>query len=254
MLADADIDRAANGIAWGGGMFNSGQVCISVERVYVEAPVYDEFVAKLTANVRNIKQGQEESGFKYDTGAMATAAQRDIVERHVKEAVDAGARVLTGGKPTGVGTFFEPTVLADVTPPTMTCIAEETFGPTLPVVKVADEEEAIRLANDSQYGLSATVWTGDVERGRAGGPTTGVRCGQHQRRAGQRVLPVAADGRVEELGRRLSLRRCQRSDQVLPPAGHHRAEGADAEVRVDVVLVVEATGPARDGGDACDGR
>jgi acyl-CoA reductase-like NAD-dependent aldehyde dehydrogenase len=163
VLADADIDRAANGIAWGG-MFNSGQVCISVERVYVEAPVYDEFVAKLTDNVRAIKQGQEQSGFKYDTGAMATAAQRDIVERHVQEAVAAGARVLTGGKPTGVGTFFQPTVLADVTP-TMSCIAEETFGPTLPVVKVADEDEAIRLANDSQYGLSATVWTGDVERG-----------------------------------------------------------------------------------------
>ncbi len=163
VLADADIDRAANGIAWGG-MFNSGQVCISVERVYVEAPVYDEFVAKLTANVRSIKQGQESEGSTYDTGAMATAAQRDIVERHVQEAVADGARVLTGGKPTGVGTFFQPTVLADVTP-TMSCIAEETFGPTLPVVKVADEEEAIRLANDSQYGLSASVWTGDVERG-----------------------------------------------------------------------------------------
>ncbi|QEN15539.1 aldehyde dehydrogenase family protein [Mycolicibacterium sp. ELW1] len=163
VLADADIDRAANGIAWGG-MFNSGQVCISVERVYVEAPVYDEFIGKLTANVRNIAQGQEDSGFKYDTGAMATAAQRDIVDGHVKDAVAAGARVLTGGKPTGVGTFYQPTVLADVTP-TMSCIAEETFGPTLPVVKVADEEEAIRLANDSKYGLSATVWTGDVERG-----------------------------------------------------------------------------------------
>jgi acyl-CoA reductase-like NAD-dependent aldehyde dehydrogenase len=163
VLADADIDRAANGIAWGG-MFNSGQVCISVERVYVEAPVYDEFVSKLTENVRNIAQGQEDSGYKYDTGAMATAAQRDIVDRHVQNAVAAGARVLTGGKPTGVGTFFQPTVLADVTP-TMSCIAEETFGPTLPVVKVADEEEAIRLANDSNYGLSATVWTGDTERG-----------------------------------------------------------------------------------------
>ncbi|WP_319431259.1 aldehyde dehydrogenase family protein [Mycobacterium sp. RTGN5] len=163
VLADADIDRAANGIAWGG-MFNSGQVCISVERVYVEAPVYDEFIGKLTENVRNIAQGQEDSGYKYDTGAMATAAQRDIVGRHVQDSVAAGARVLTGGKPTGVGTFFQPTVLADVTH-AMPCIAEETFGPTLPVVKVADEEEAIRLANDSKYGLSATVWTGDLERG-----------------------------------------------------------------------------------------
>ncbi|BBZ79978.1 aldehyde dehydrogenase [Mycolicibacterium anyangense] len=163
VLADADIERAANGIAWGG-MFNSGQVCISVERVYVEAPVYDEFVAKLTDNVRSIRQGQESTGLKYDTGAMATPAQRDIVDRHVREAVADGARVLAGGKPTGVGTFFQPTVLADVTP-TMSCIAEETFGPTLPVVKVADENEAVRLANDSVYGLSASVWTGDIERG-----------------------------------------------------------------------------------------
>ena len=164
VLADADVDRAANGIAWGG-MFNSGQVCISVERVFVEAPIYDEFVAKLSEQVGKVQQGQETgSGFNYDTGAMATPAQRDIVDRHVSEATAAGARVLVGGKSTGVGTFFQPTVLADVTP-SMSCMAEETFGPTLPVVKVADEEEAIRLANDSVYGLSATVWTGDTARG-----------------------------------------------------------------------------------------
>ncbi|OBI40335.1 aldehyde dehydrogenase [Mycobacterium kyorinense] len=163
VLADADLDRAANGIAWGG-MFNSGQVCVSVERVYVEAPVYDEFVAKLTANVRRLRQGQDDRTFAFDVGALATSAQRDIVQRHVDGAVAAGARVVTGGKPTGTGTFFEPTVLVDVDH-SMACMTEETFGPTLPVVKVADEAEAIRLANDSVYGLSATVWTGDKERG-----------------------------------------------------------------------------------------
>ncbi|MFN8101441.1 MAG: aldehyde dehydrogenase family protein [Mycobacterium sp.] len=158
VLADADLERAANGIAWGG-LFNSGQVCVSVERVYVEAPVYDEFVAKLADRVRSVSQG-----VNGDTGAMATEGQRDIVSRHVDAATAAGARVLTGGQPTGVGTFFAPTVLADVDQ-SMACMAEETFGPTLPVVKVADENEAIRLANDSNYGLSATVWTADPHRG-----------------------------------------------------------------------------------------
>lgn len=158
VLADADVERAANGIAWGG-LFNSGQVCVSVERVYVEAPVYDEFLTRLTERVRAVQQGADA-----DTGAMATEAQRDIVARHVDEATAAGARVLTGGKATGTGTFFAPTVLADVTP-SMSCMAEETFGPTLPVVKVADEDEAVRLANDTNYGLSATVWTGDPARG-----------------------------------------------------------------------------------------
>ncbi|WP_428341992.1 aldehyde dehydrogenase family protein [Mycobacterium sp.] len=163
VLADADVDRAANGIAYGG-MSNSGQICISVERVYVEAPVYDEFVAKLTENVRRLRQGQDDRSFKFDVGALATSAQRDIVQRHVDQAVAAGARAVIGGKPTGTGTFFEPTVLVDVDH-SMSCMTEETFGPTLPVVKVADEAEAIRLANDSVYGLSATVWTGDKERG-----------------------------------------------------------------------------------------
>jgi acyl-CoA reductase-like NAD-dependent aldehyde dehydrogenase len=163
VLADADLERAANGIAWGG-MTNSGQVCVSIERVYVEAPVYDEFVAKLTDKVSRLRQGKDDDEYRFDVGAMATAAQRDIVARHVDEAVAAGARVTTGGKPTGVGTFFQPTVLADADH-SMSCMREETFGPTLPVVKVADEDEAIRLANDCRYGLSATVWTSDPARG-----------------------------------------------------------------------------------------
>ncbi|MEU8900279.1 aldehyde dehydrogenase family protein [Nocardia sp. NPDC048505] len=163
VLADADIDRAAAGIAYGG-LFNSGQVCISVERVYVEAPVYDRFVAGLTERVRALRQGQDGRGFDYDIGAMATAAQRDLVTRHVEQAVAAGARVLTGGRATGAGTFFEPTVLVDVDH-SMSCVTEETFGPIIPVMRVADEDEAVRLANDSVYGLSATVWTGDRRRG-----------------------------------------------------------------------------------------
>lgn len=163
VFADADLDRAANGIAWGG-LFNSGQVCVSVERVYVESAVYDEFVDKLVSNVRRLRQGKDGDRYQFDVGAMANAAQRDIVNRHVDDAVSKGAKVLTGGKPTGVGTFFEPTVLVDVDH-TMSCMIEETFGPTLPVVKVADETEAIRLANDSSYGLSATVWTGNKDRG-----------------------------------------------------------------------------------------
>jgi acyl-CoA reductase-like NAD-dependent aldehyde dehydrogenase len=163
VLADADLERATNGIAWGG-LYNSGQVCVSVERIYVEEPVYDEFVARLTRKVAELRQGQDDRSCKHDVGAMATPAQRDIVQRHVDDAVAAGAKVIVGGKPTGTGTFFQPTVLVDVEH-SMSCMTEETFGPTLPVMKVADEAEAIRLANDSTYGLSATVWTADKQRG-----------------------------------------------------------------------------------------
>ncbi|GAB2527546.1 aldehyde dehydrogenase family protein [Nocardia heshunensis] len=162
VLADADLDRAAFGIAYGG-MFNAGQVCISVERVYVEAPVYDEFVTKLTAAVKEIRQGVDGRKPQFDVGALANENQAQIVQSHVEDAVKAGARITTGGQRTGVGTLFEPTVIADADH-TMTCMTEETFGPTLPVMKVANEAEAIRMANDSIYGLSASVWSRDKDR------------------------------------------------------------------------------------------
>ncbi|MCW2787089.1 MAG: aldehyde dehydrogenase [Marmoricola sp.] len=161
VLADADIERAVNAAAWGG-LFNSGQVCVSVERVYVEAPVYADFVTRLAAKVATLRQGPGPLG-STDVGSMATAAQVDIVERHVNEAVAGGARVLTGGRRVPGGTAFEPTVLVDVDH-TMSCMREETFGPTIPVMKVADADEAVRLANDSAYGLSASVWSQDEDR------------------------------------------------------------------------------------------
>lgn len=161
VLEDADLKRAVEGIAWGG-LFNAGQVCISVERVYVVAEVYDDFVRGLRERVAALTQGD---GANDDVGAMVTRRQVDIADQHVSEAVEAGARILAGGTRAQTGNYFAPTVLIDVNH-TMACMTEETFGPTIPVMRVADEGEAIRLANDSVYGLSATVWTRDLERGR----------------------------------------------------------------------------------------
>ncbi|QEC47168.1 aldehyde dehydrogenase family protein [Baekduia soli] len=166
VLADADVDRAANTALYYG-MFNGGQTCISVERVYVEEPIYDAFVAKVTEKARKLRQGAGGPGTA-DVGAMTFPPQVDIVERHVQDARDKGARVLVGGSrgDHAAGSWYEPTILVDVDH-TMTCMTEETFGPTLPIMKVRDEEEAIRLANDSPYGLAASVFGKDVKHAEA---------------------------------------------------------------------------------------
>ncbi|HEU4516412.1 MAG TPA: aldehyde dehydrogenase family protein [Steroidobacteraceae bacterium] len=164
VLADADLERAANGAAWGA-MFNCGQACTSVERVYVEEPVHDEFVTLVADRVRGLRQGAGRQAFDTDVGPLSGEAQLATVERHVAEALAAGARAILGGKRADLpGATFEPTLLVDVDQ-SMSCMREETFGPTLPVMKVRDAEEAIRLANDSSYGLSASIWTRDRARG-----------------------------------------------------------------------------------------
>jgi acyl-CoA reductase-like NAD-dependent aldehyde dehydrogenase len=165
VLRDADLQRAAN-LATYYSMQNCGQTCISVERVYVEAPVYDEFVELVTEKVRALRQGRTDGGpGTVEVGAMTFPPQVDTVEQHVNDAIAKGARAVVGGhRGPGPGHWFEPTVLVDVDH-SMQIMQEETFGPTLPIMKVADAEEAIRLANDTLYGLGASVITRDSERG-----------------------------------------------------------------------------------------
>jgi succinate-semialdehyde dehydrogenase/glutarate-semialdehyde dehydrogenase len=162
VCADADLDRAANGAVYGA-FTNSGQVCISTERVYVVDEVADEFTRKVVEKTAKLRQGADG---EVDVGAMITPTQLEIVEEHVADAVEHGARVLAGGRrnPDWEGLFYEPTVLADVTHD-MRIMTEETFGPVLPIMRVRDVAEAVERANDSRYGLNASIWTGDRRAG-----------------------------------------------------------------------------------------
>jgi succinate-semialdehyde dehydrogenase/glutarate-semialdehyde dehydrogenase len=161
---DAPIKQAVM-VTIEGTFNNCGQVCVNFERAYVHQDVYDAFVDALVRETERVRLGSGRD-FSCDIGSLISADQLATVQAHVQDAVSKGARLLSGGMPRPeLGPyFFEPTILADVTPE-MTVYAEETFGPVLSIYKVRSDDEAIRLANESRYGLNFAVVTGNVRRG-----------------------------------------------------------------------------------------
>ena len=164
VLDDADVDVASSAAVWGA-FLNAGQTCLSVERCYVHRSLYEEFLRACVEKTKKLHVGR---GIDHDTdvGPMIHERQLRIVESHVEDAVTRGARALAGGSrsPELGKNFYKPTVLAEVTQ-AMRIMREETFGPVLPVMAFDSDEEAVRLANDSEFGLAASVWTRDRARG-----------------------------------------------------------------------------------------
>lgn len=164
VCADADLDRASSGAVWGA-FTNAGQACLSVERAYVVASVAEDFTRRVVEKTKKLRLGCGEDA-ETDVGPLVRERQVQVVEKQVADAVSKGAEVLTGGRrPPGMsGFFYQPTVLTKVHHG-MRLMREETFGPVLPIAVVDDEAQAVALANDSDFGLGASVWTRDIKRG-----------------------------------------------------------------------------------------
>lgn len=163
VLEDAKLERASNAAVFGS-LMNTGQTCISIERIYAVNSVYEEFVKKVVDKTRLLTIGEDES-FNTDVGSMTSEGQLNEVLEQIDDAVNKGARILLGGKRIGEkGYFLEPTVLVDVNE-SMNIMTEETFGPVIAIRKVKDADEAIELANSTIYGLNGAIFTKDIEKG-----------------------------------------------------------------------------------------
>ncbi len=158
VMPDADLKRAVNGILWGAFM-NAGQTCASIERVYVHRDIYDDFVEMITELTARLKVGDPLEP-STDIGPMTTASQLQLVKFHVREALEDGAKLLIGGEEFGRGFFYSPAVIVDVNHE-MRIMRDETFGPVMPIMKFDSLDEAIALSNDTNYGLTASIWTRD---------------------------------------------------------------------------------------------
>ena len=159
---DVDVASVAAGVA-DGAFYNTGQSCCSVERIYVSAKIYDSFVEAFMTTVKGFKSGDPSQDSTY-IGPLTRNPQRETLDRQVADAKSKGAKLLCGGKRSqGKGYFFEPTVFIDVSNQ-MELMREESFGPIIGIQKTKDDEEAIQLMNDTEYGLTAAVYTKDAER------------------------------------------------------------------------------------------
>jgi succinate-semialdehyde dehydrogenase/glutarate-semialdehyde dehydrogenase len=165
VLGDANLENAARAAVWGG-FANAGQACASIERCYVHESIAREFTERVVDETRKLKVGPPE-GEAVDVGSMTNERQLRIVEEHIQDAVEQGARIETGGRrvENTEGWFHEPTVVTNVDH-SMDLMRDETFGPVLPIMTFKTDDEAVRLANDSIYGLTASVFTSDIGRGR----------------------------------------------------------------------------------------
>jgi acyl-CoA reductase-like NAD-dependent aldehyde dehydrogenase len=165
VLEDANLPNAARAAVWGG-FANAGQACASIERCYVHESIAQEFTDLVVQETRALKVGPP-SGEAVDVGSMTNEQQLRIVEDHIQDAVDRGARVETGGRrvENTQGWFHEPTVMTNVDH-SMKVMRDETFGPVLPIMTFKTDDEAVKLANDSIYGLTASVFTSHIARGR----------------------------------------------------------------------------------------
>jgi len=166
VCADADLERAAAAICWGG-MVNAGQSCLSIERVYVEAPACADFTEALVEKARSLRLNHPDPAAG-EIGPVIAAPQADVIRRHLADARERGAEIRCGGEVVerDGGLWCLPTIIAGASAD-MRVVAEETFAPVLPVLAFSDDEDALRQANDSRYGLSAAVFSGDRARAEA---------------------------------------------------------------------------------------
>jgi acyl-CoA reductase-like NAD-dependent aldehyde dehydrogenase len=218
---DADPKAAAESLA-DGAMYNTGQSCCSVERIYVHEQIHDDFVRHFVDTVRGFRMGDP---MREDTyiGAITRAPQLDVLDHQVSEAQGKGASLLVGGRRgAGPGNWFEPTVLTNVNHD-MALMREESFGPVIGIQKVSGDEEAVRLMNDTRYGLTAGVYTPDEARAR--GILAQVHAGSVYWNCCDRVSPRLPWSGVGDSGVGLTLSRYGIQTFTRPKAWHLRATG-----------------------------